>query len=132
MPGVSDRGTRWQLVHDVVIFQIKLGLEALLDIALIPISLAAAGLDFVLGNWRRPRLFHAVLRVGERCENWIDLWGIPARQAEDRPGGVDALLRNVEAAVRDPRTGPESLRALRQWAATKLAGDASDEPPPRS
>jgi hypothetical protein len=130
MPGVSDRSTRWQLVHDVVIFQIKLGLEALLDIALIPISLAAAGLDFVFGNWRSPRLFHAVLRVGERCEDWIDLWGIPTRQAEEGEAGVDGLIQSLEEAVRNPRTGPESLRALRLWAAKKLAGDAPDEPPP--
>ena len=51
-------------------------MEAVLDITLIPVSLAAAALDLVLGNWRRPRWFHAVLRFGERCEHRIDLWGI--------------------------------------------------------
>lgn len=130
MASVSGRGTRWQLAHDVVVFQVKLGLEALLDIALIPVSLAAAALDFVLGNWRRPQVFHAVLRFGERCEDWIDLWGVPAPEANTQPGNVETLMRSVEAAVRDPRTGPESLRALRQWAATKLAGDADKPPPP--
>ena len=128
MASVSDRGTRWQLAHDVVVFQIKLGLEALLDLTLIPVSLAAAALDLVLGNWRQPRLFHAVLRLGERCEDWLDLWGVATRNARPNPGGVDALLAGVEAAVRDPRTGPESLRALRQWAATRLAGEARQPP----
>jgi len=56
-------------VRDVVVFQVKLGMEAVLDIMLIPVSLAAAALDLVLGNWRRPRWFHAVLRFGERCEH---------------------------------------------------------------
>ena len=60
-------GTRWRLLRDVVVFQIKLGMEALLDLTLIPVSLAAAALDLLLGNWRRPRWFHAVLRFGERC-----------------------------------------------------------------
>jgi hypothetical protein len=129
MASVSDQGTRWQLARDVVTFQVKLGLEALLDIALIPLSLAAAGLDLVLGNWRRPRLFPAVLRLGERCEDWIDLWGVATRHARHE-AGVDALLQSLEAAVRDPRTGAESLRALKQWAATKLARDADRGPPP--
>ena len=75
MTDKSDKGTRWRLLRDVVVFQIKLGMEAVLDITLIPVSLAAAGLDLLLGNWRRPRWFHAVLRFGERCEHWIDLWG---------------------------------------------------------
>ena len=51
-------------------------MEAVLDLTLIPVSLAAAGLDLVSGNWRQPRWFHAVLRFGERCERRIDLWGV--------------------------------------------------------
>jgi len=89
MATVSEQGTRWQLAHDVVIFQVKLGLEALLDIALIPVSLAAAGFDLVLGNWRQPHFFHAVLRLGEQCEDWIDLWGVATR-AHDRQARIDA------------------------------------------
>ncbi len=76
MTDQSDRESRWRLIRDVLVFQIKLGMEAVLDITLIPVSLAAAGLDLLLGNWRRPRWFHAVLRFGERCEHRINLWGI--------------------------------------------------------
>ena len=52
MTETSNRESRWRLVRDVVVFQIKLGMEAVLDLTLIPASLAAAGLDLVLGNWR--------------------------------------------------------------------------------
>ena len=124
------RGTRWQLARDVVVFQVKLGLEAVLDITLIPISLAAAAVDFVLGNWRRPRLFHGVLRFGERCETWIDLWGVRPAGTEAEQGSVDAVMRSIETVVRNPRTGPDSVRMLRRWAATKLAGDDVDGMPP--
>ena len=48
----SDHDTRWRLVRDVAVFQIKLGMEAVLDLTLIPLSLAAAGLDLLLGNRR--------------------------------------------------------------------------------
>jgi hypothetical protein len=120
-------------VRDVVVFQIKLGMEAVLDLTLIPVSLAAAALDLLLGNWRRPRWFHAVLRFGERCEHRIDLWrvatpGVGAPQSE-----VDAVMRSIETLVRNPRTGPDKVRELRRWAATKLAPsvDVDLQPPDR-
>ncbi len=124
-----EKGSRWRLARDVVVFQVKLGMEALLDITLIPVSLAAAALDLVLGNWRRPRWFHAVLRFGERCEHWIDLWGVATPVVDGPPSEVDAVMRSIETLLRNPRTGPDKLRELRRWAATKIAprgeGDSS-------
>ena len=131
MTDKSDRGSRWRLARDVVVFQTKLGMEALLDIALIPLSLGAAGLDLVLGSWRRPRWFHAVLRFGERCENWIDLWRIATPGVDAPQSEVDAVLRNIETLIRQPGTGPAKVRELRRWVATKIApgGDGDLKPP---
>jgi hypothetical protein len=123
------KGSRWRLARDVVVFQVKLGMEALLDITLIPVSLAAAGLDLLLGNWRQPRWFHGVLRFGERCEHWIDLWGVATPGADAPQTEVDAVMRSIETLLRNPRTGPDKVRELRRWAATKIAprgeGDSS-------
>ena len=138
MTSDSKRGSRLRLVRDVIVFQVKLGMEALLDIALIPASLAAAGLDLVLGNWRRPRWFHAVLRFGERCERRIDLWGAAMIDGSDPDAEIDAVMRGIETLIRQPGTGPQKVRELRRWAATKLAPndgggsevpDRRDEPP---
>jgi hypothetical protein len=130
MTDKSNRGSRWRLARDVVVFQTKLGMEALLDIALIPLSLGAAGLDLVLGNWRRPRWFHAVLRFGERCENWIDLWRVATPGADAPQSEADALMRSIEMLIRNPRTGPAKVRELRRWAATKIAPGADGAPQP--
>ena len=130
MTNESDRDTRWRLVRDVVVFQVKLGMEAVLDLTLIPVSLAAAGLDLLLGNWRRPRWFHAVLRFGERCEHWIDLWGAATPGVNAPQSEVDAVMRSIETLIRRPGTGPEKLRELRRWAATKIAPGGSGDPPP--
>jgi hypothetical protein len=128
MTSDTNLGTRWRIVRDVAVFQLKCGLEAVLDLTLIPMSLAAAGVDLLVGNWRRPRFFHTVLRFGERCEDWIDLWGVsPNDMAESRPG-VDAVMQNIEAVIGDPRTGPRAVRKLRRWAAMKLAGGAGGGP----
>jgi hypothetical protein len=129
MTAESDRGSRWRLLRDVAVFQVKLGLEAIVDITLIPVSLAAAAMDLVLGNWRRPRWFHAVLRFGERCERRIDLWGSGVASANDRDSEVDAIMRGIETLLRNPSTGPRKVRELRRWAATKLAPGGDDESP---
>ena len=125
--------TRWRLARDVVVFQIKLGMEAVLDLTLIPVSLAAAALDLLLGNWRRPRWFHAVLRFGERCEHRIDLWRVATPGVDAPQSEADAVMRSIETLVRNPRTGPDKVRELRRWAATKLApsGDGEPQPPDR-
>jgi len=129
MTAESERGTRWRLLRDVAVFQVKLGLEAIVDITLIPVSLAAAAMDLLLGNWRRPRWFHAVLRFGERCERRIDLWGAGVAGANDRDSEVDAIMRGIETLLRNPSTGPRKVRELRRWAALKLAPGGDEEPP---
>jgi len=108
-------------------------MEAVLDLTLIPVSLAAAALDLLLGNWRRPRWFHAVLRFGERCEHRIDLWRVATPGVDTPQSEVDAVMRSIEMLVRNPRTGPDKVRELRRWAATKLAPsvDVDLQPPDR-
>jgi hypothetical protein len=129
MTADSNRGSRLRLLRDVIVFQVKLGMEALLDITLIPVSLAAAGLDLLLGNWRRPRWFHAVLRFGERCERRIDLWGVKA-DGQVADAEINAVMRSIETLIRQPGTGPQKVRELRRWAAAKLAPGGDDEPQP--
>jgi hypothetical protein len=130
MTGKPKRGSRLRLARDVIVFQVKLGMEALLDITLIPVSLAAAGVDLLLGNWRQPRWFHAVLRFGERCERRIDLWGVPAAEGTTPNTEIEAVMRSIETLMRNPRTGPQKVRELRRWAALKLAPGGDAEPPP--
>jgi hypothetical protein len=90
-------------------------------------------MDFLLGNWRRPRWFHAVLRFGERCEHRIDLWRVATPGVDAPQSEVDAVVRSIETLIRNPRTGPDKVRELRRWAATQLApsGDGEPQPPDR-
>jgi len=129
MTGNAKRGSRLRLVRDVIVFQVKLGMEALLDLTLIPVSLAAAGLDLVFGHWQRPRWFHRVLRFGESCERRLDLWGAAKIGEDASQAEVDAVKRGIEHLVRNSGIGPERVRELRRWAATKLA--PGDDDPPR-
>jgi len=108
--------TRRALARDVLLFQLKLLLDALRDIALSPLSLAAAAIDFALAGRQPPRFFHAVLRLGERSEHWIDLWSAARGAGATDRENVDMLLARVEDVVRDPKVGARQARVLKRWA----------------
>lgn len=108
------------LAKDVLLFQGKLVLDTLRDFALSPLSLVAALVDFVLSKRQAPRYFRAVMKLGERSEEWIDLWSA-ARDGESPPrANVEALLSRIEEVVRDPQTGARRARVLKRWAERQM------------
>jgi len=68
-----------------------------------------------------------VLRFGERCERRIDLWGV-GKNSEVADAEVAAVMRSIETLIRQPGAGPQKVRELRRWAATKLAPSVDDAP----
>ncbi|HOX72646.1 MAG TPA: hypothetical protein PLR28_06230 [Dokdonella sp.] len=113
--------TRRRLIRDFALFQLKLLLDALRDIVLSPISLAAVILDLMLSGQQAPRYFRAVLRLGERSEEWIDLWSAARGAKSADRTNVDALLARVEEVVSDPKVGARRARVLRRWAERQLS-----------
>jgi hypothetical protein len=112
---------RRRLVKDVVLLQFKLLLGAARDLALTPVTLVAAAIDFAFAHRQPPRWFPLILRLGERSDHWIDLWSA-ARAADEAPReNVEALLARVEEVVRDPATGARRARILKRWAERQLA-----------
>ena len=109
------------LIRSVALLQLKLLLGAARDLALSPLTLAAACLDLVRLKSHKPEYFRRVMQLGERSEAWIDLWS-GARDGEAPPrGNVDALLATVEEVVRDPQTGARRARVLKRWAERQVA-----------
>jgi hypothetical protein len=93
---------RWRLIRDVLVFQLRLGLDALRDLLLSPISLVAGLVDLVFGGTR----FYAVLAAGRRTEAWIHLFGELDRSAPDdavtnaaQPVSIDALVERMERLI---------------------------------
>jgi transcription termination factor NusB len=60
------------LARDVLLLQVKLLLDALRDVVLSPLTLAAAAIDLALSRWQSPRYFRAVLRLGVYELLWRD------------------------------------------------------------
>ncbi len=92
--------TRWQLIRDLAVFQLKLVIDALRDVVLSPISLVAAVVDLVRGGERPGRYFYDVLIAGRRSEAWINLWGeadrVAPRPRDAESASLDAMLERVE------------------------------------
>ena len=82
---------------------------------------------------------HADLSVEERAKRlhisrylaaYLPRWGVKADgNAADLE--INAVMRSIETLIRNPRPGPDKVRELRRWAATKLAPSSDGEVPDR-
>ncbi len=95
------------VLRDLLIFHIKLLLDGLKGVGLLWVATGAALVDVVFPGERPGRLFYMVMRLGERADAWLNLYGAAegASAAEDglfgrsRAGSRD-LLGQLEQAVR--------------------------------
>lgn len=108
-PGQSPTtATRWELIRDLVEFQLKLALDGLRDLLLSPLTLVAFVVDLVSRRDRPSHYFYDLIHLGRRSDHWLNLFGAADRVAP--PGlpssateghQVDALLERVERAIVD-------------------------------
>ncbi len=101
-------------LREVIVFQFKLLLDALRDVVISPLSLAAAALDFLLPARDGSRWFHRVLALGRRTEALIGLWNVAGRD-QASSDDIDAGLRKLEDWLRSgevPRQAKDQLRSL--------------------
>jgi hypothetical protein len=100
------------LIRDVLIFSVKLFFDGVKDVVLVQFALTAAVWDLLFGKPGRPLLFYGVLKLGERFDLWLNLYGAAeaAEQMEDglfgaSRAGSPTLLGKLEELVRN---GPEA------------------------
>jgi hypothetical protein len=133
---------RWQLVKDMLVFQVKLIVDGFRDLLLVPLSIGA-GLMSLMQSGKKPGpQCYELLQLGRRSEQWINLFAAAesapeAAESEDKPGpasrtpvpaDIDELVNRVESFIVDEyKTGGitgqarqrldralESLRARRR------------------
>lgn len=100
-PGSADR---WELIRDVIVFQVKLMFDAVRDVVLSPISIVAGLIDLVAGGNPAGRNFHRVLAAGGRAEAWINLFDRVGREAKQESVAhgaptVDVFVTHVERLI---------------------------------
>jgi hypothetical protein len=91
------------LIRDLLIFQLKLGLDGIKDMILSPLAIGATFLDFFTGPGPDGPRLYKVLRMGERFDLWLNLYDASDRAGRHRGGlygvsraGSDTLLGRLE------------------------------------
>jgi len=91
--------SRWELIRDVVVFQLKFALEATRDVVLAILSLIFGLIDLALGRRGEDSLFYGLLRVGVRFDRWLDLFA-PVME-RDETAGADRQVARLEQMLRE-------------------------------
>lgn len=102
----DDAPGRWELVRDIAVFQIKLIVDGLRDLILVPVSMVVGIISLLSGGDKPGSEFYELLRMGRRSERHINLFG-----AADRAGAkddnevplpaIDDMVAKVESFVVD-------------------------------
>ena len=105
---VADNPGRWMLIRDVAVFQVKLLVDGLRDVLLVPISLVAGIVSLINGGASAGSDFYDLLRMGRRSERWINLFGAaahyhgpPSDEEKFVVEDIDKMVSRVEAFVVD-------------------------------
>jgi hypothetical protein len=114
------------VLRDLLIFQVKLAMDGLKDLVLMPLSFAAAALDIVFPGPRVGHRLYAVLAVGEKFDSWLNLFGAATRADSAKGGlfgasraGSPTMLGRLEAMVlgREESESEANVSAARHRAA---------------
>jgi len=104
--------SRWVIVRDLGLFQLKLFLDGVIDVTLAPLSIAAALIEILFGGERRGKMFYVILRFGEKADLWLNLYGASKKADSDglfggSKAGSPTLLGEIEQRIRggdEPRS----------------------------
>ena len=123
---IEPDNTRWTSVRDVVIFQVKLALDAVRDLFLSPVAIICGLIDIIKGNSHSESYFQKLMNFGHKTDSWLNLFGNHKQPSENKDVtdiqqaktdvNVDQLLRQVESLIREQ----DSKTALTTAAKSKI------------
>ncbi len=101
--------TRWILLRDLGVLQLKLIVDGLRDLILLPASLVAGVLSLLLSTAGKPGgHFYQLLAWGKETEAWINLFGAvknaPVEIRHPSPFGgrdIDDIVAGLETLIVD-------------------------------
>ncbi len=96
--------SRWPMLRDGIIFQLKLGLDAGRDLLLSPISILCLIIDVIRGHTKEKSYFHRLMAFGLKTDYWINLFGShsPSENEDLSPeSNVDHLFAQVERVLKE-------------------------------
>ena len=107
MEEATSKNERWPLIRQAIVFQFKLGLDALRDILLSPVSIVLVVIDTVMANQYRQSYFLGLMRLGKQSDHWINLFGGSLSKVETSSNeetvnnNVDYWFSRIEAVIKE-------------------------------
>jgi hypothetical protein len=103
---IESSGEQWALILDTAVLQLKLLVDGLRDLLLVPTSIVAALLSLLSSKDGRPGpQFDQLMAFGQRSERWIDLFGTHRKSSavdtKDEEANLDAFVQRMENYVVD-------------------------------
>ena len=102
---------RWTLIRDMLIFQIKLAIDAIRDLFLSPVSIICGLVDILLGKTLSKSYFYKLMGFGHQSDAWLNLFGDNNKDTansndienhKSKPEmNVDQLFSKVESLLKD-------------------------------
>lgn len=105
----SDQPALWTLIRDIAVLQVKLIVDGLRDLILVPASLIAGIVSIVRTDDGKPgNEFYTLVSIGKQSERWINLFGAlrnaPPEVVEEYRFGdadIDEIVSRMESFVVD-------------------------------
>ena len=136
----ADRPPLWTLIRDIAVLQVKLVVDGLRDLLLVPASLIAGIVSIVKTTDGKPGSeFYSLVSVGKQSERWINLFGAirnaPPEVIEEYHFGtadIDDIVSRVESFVVDEykRGGVTAQARDRMNEAMEKIRRRGSKPPP--
>jgi hypothetical protein len=103
------RSPAWTLIRDIAVLQVKLVVDGLRDLILVPASLIGGIVSLAkMKNGEPGTQFYKVVSVGRQSEHWINLFGAlrnapPEFIEQEHFGGkdIDEIVTRMESFVVD-------------------------------
>jgi hypothetical protein len=103
--------TRWALIRDLFVFQLKLAMDAIRDLLLSPVSIFCGLIDILSGHSHSQSYFHKLMAFGHQTDSWLNLFGSYDKDTENvnvkrsqntkTDVNVDQLFSQVETLLKE-------------------------------
>jgi len=117
----------WTLARDVAVLQLKLIVDGLRDLVLVPASLIVGIASLASSNPAQRLWFYQLVSEGKRSERWINLFGAldnapPSVKTdfEHEEAAIDELVNRVEGYVVDEYRSGELTEKAKERLDTAL------------
>ncbi len=112
----SDPNSRTEVVRDTIVLQLKLIVDGLRDLALMPICFFAAVFGLIKHSERPGRYLYRVLSYGRMSEKWIGLFDDASKDSMEpikyQGKNFDDLIQKTQTAFESKYIDPEKKDLL--------------------